>query len=147
MYKHILVPTDGTPVGDKAIDAGIQLARESGAKVTFFTAVPEYEVPGEGKVLAHQVVSIADHARLSERKAHDVLAPAAEKARAAQLETRTHFAQSNRPWHAIVEAAKQLGCDAIVMASHGRKGISRMMHGSQTIDVLAHSDVPTLVVR
>jgi nucleotide-binding universal stress UspA family protein len=147
MYKHILVPIDGTPLGNKAIDAAIVLARDDGAHVTFFTAVPEYQVPGEGEVIAHKVISIGEHARRSERKASDILAPAAEKARAARLQVRTHYAQSNRPWHAIVEAAKLLGCDAIVMASHGRKGLSRLMHGSQTIDVLTHSDVPTLVVR
>ena len=147
MYKHILIPLDGTPLGNKAVDAAIVLARDNRAKVTFFTAVPEYQVPGEGEVIAHKVISIGEHARRSERKAHDILAPAAERARAAQLEVRTHYTQSNRPWEAIVQAAKLLGCDAIVMASHGRKGISRMMHGSQTIDVLTHSDIPTLVVR
>ena len=147
MYKHILIPTDGTPIGDKAIDAGIQLARESGARVTFFTAVPEYEVPGEGKVLAHQVVSIADHARLSERKANMILQPGLDKAREAKVEAQTHYLQSNRPWEAIVATAKLFGCDAIVMASHGRKGLSRLMHGSQTIDVLTHTDIPTLVLR
>ena len=147
MYKHILIPIDGTPLGSKAVDAGITLARDNAAKITFFTAVPEYQVPGEGEVMAHKVVSISEHARRSERRANEILAPVAEKARAAKLEVRTHYSQANQPWQAIVAAAKLLGCDAIVMASHGRKGISRMMHGSQTIDVLTHSDVPTLVVR
>jgi nucleotide-binding universal stress UspA family protein len=147
MYKHILIPLDGTPLGNKAIDAALLLARDNGAKVTFFTAVPEYKVPGEGEVMARKVMSIGEHARRSELKANDVLAPAVEKARAAKLEVGTHYSQSNRPWEAIVQAAKLFGCDAIVMASHGRKGISRLMHGSQTIDVLTHSDVPTLVVR
>ena len=70
MYKHILIPTDGTPIAEKAVAAGIEFARDNGAKVTLFTAVPEYEVPGEGKVMAHQVISLAEHARCSERKAH-----------------------------------------------------------------------------
>lgn len=147
MYKHILIPTDGSPLAEKAIAAGIQLARESGAKITLFTAVPEYDVPGEGKAMAHQVISLAEHARRSERKAHDVLAPGAEKARSAQVEFRTQYAQCNRPWEAIVDAAKLYGCDAIIMASHGRSGISRLVHGSQTIDVLSHTSLPTLVVR
>jgi nucleotide-binding universal stress UspA family protein len=147
MYKHILIPTDGSPTADKALAAGIDLARGSGAKVTLFTAVPEYEIPGEGEVLSHGVISMAEHARRSERRANEVLAPALEKLRAANLEVGTRYAQSNRPWEAIVAAAKQYGCDAIVMASHGRKGISRLVHGSQTIDVLGHTDLPTLVVR
>jgi nucleotide-binding universal stress UspA family protein len=147
MYKHILIPTDGSPTADKAVAAGVELARGSGAKVTLFTAVPEYDVPGEGKVLGHQVISMAEHARRSERRANEVLAPAVEKVRAANLGVDTRYAQSNQPWEAIVQAAKLYGCDAIVMASHGRKGLSRLVHGSQTIDVLAHTDVPTLVVR
>jgi nucleotide-binding universal stress UspA family protein len=97
--------------------------------------------------MAHGVISLAEHARRSEQKAHDILASGAEKARAARLEFRTQYAQCNRPWEAIVDAAKLYGCDAIVMASHGRTGISRLMHGSQTIDVLSHTHIPTLVVR
>jgi len=76
-----------------------------------------------------------------------VLEPGAEKARAAKLEFRTDYAQNNRPWEAIVAAARLHGCDAIIMGSHGRKGLSRLVHGSQTIDVLTHTDIPTLVVR
>ena len=147
MYTHILIPTDGSPIAEKAVTAGIELACEAGAKVTFFTAVPEYEVPNEGSVMARRVISLAEHARRSERIAHRVLAPAADKARAAKLEFRTHYGQSNRPWEAIVDAAKVYGCDAIIMGSHGRSGLSRLVHGSQTIDVLTHTDIPTLVVR
>jgi nucleotide-binding universal stress UspA family protein len=147
MYTHILIPTDGSPVAEKAVTAGIAFAREAGAKVTFFTAVPEYQVPNEGSVMARQVISLAEHARRSEIAANGILAPAADKARAANLEFRTHYGQCNRPWEAIVEAAKVYGCDAIIMGSHGRTGLSRLIHGSQTIDVLTHSDLPTLVVR
>ena len=147
MYKHILIPTDGSPVADKAVVTGIEFAREAGAKVTLFTAVPEYEVPGEGEVMAGRVISLAEHARRSEQKAHGILAPAAEKARAAQVECRTQYVQCNRAWEAIVDAAKLFGCDAIIMGSHGRSGISRLMHGSQAIDVMTHTTLPTLVVR
>jgi len=147
MYKHILIPTDGSPIANKAVMAGIEFARESGAKVTLFTAVPEYQIPSEGQVTAHQVVSIGEHARRSERKAQEILAPVAEKARAAQVEVRTRHAQCNRPWEAILDAAKASGCDAIIMGSHGRSGISRFMHGSQAIDVLTHTSLPMLVVR
>ena len=147
MYTHILIPTDGTPIAEKAVVAGIQFARDTGAKITLFTAVPEYEVPGEGEALAGRVISIAEHARRSEKIANRILAPAADKARAANVDFRTHYLQCNRAWEAIVDAAKVYGCDAIVMGSHGRSGLSRLMHGSQTIDVLTHTDIPTLVVR
>ena len=76
-----------------------------------------------------------------------MLAPAAEKARAAQVECRTQYARCSRSTRAIVDAAKLFGCDAIIMGSHGHSGISRLMHGSQAIDVMTHTTLPTLVVR
>ena len=147
MYKHILIPTDGSDVAEKAVAAGIDYAREAKARVTLFTAVPEYEPPSEAQVFARRVVSMADHARNSEKAANGILAHAVKVAREAGLEFATDFAQSNQPWQAIIEAAKRHGCDAIFMASHGRTGLSRLVHGSQTIDVLTHTDIPTLVVR
>jgi nucleotide-binding universal stress UspA family protein len=147
MYKHILIPTDGSDVAEKGVAAGIEFARETGANATFFTAVPEYEPPGEGEVLSRKVISLADHERASETLAKSILAHAVHAARAAGLVFGTDYAQANQPWQAIVEAAKRHGCDAIFMGSHGRKGLSRLFHGSQTIDVLTHTDIPTLVVR
>jgi nucleotide-binding universal stress UspA family protein len=147
MYKHILIPTDGSETADKAVEAGLEYAREAGAKLTLFTAVPEYEVPGEGRVLARAVVSLADHERNSREKAQAVLGPAVSRARAAGLEVQTAYAQSNQPWEAIVAAASRHGCDAIFMGSHGRKAFSRLVHGSQALEVLSHCAIPTLVVR
>ena len=147
MYKHILIPTDGSEIAEKAVAQGIEFAREAKARVTLFTAVPEYEPPSEAQVFARRVISIADHARESEEKARKILEHGTGLARAAGLEFDTDYGQSNQPWQAIVNAAKRHGCDAIFMASHGRKGLSRLVHGSQTVDVLTHSDIPTLVVR
>lgn len=147
MYKHILIPTDGSEVAEKAVVAGIDFARDAGAKVTLFTAVPEYEPPSEAQVLTRNVTSVADHARASEKLANGILAPAMEKARAAKLAFGTAFSLSNQPWQAIIEAANRYGCDAIFMASHGRRGLSAVWHGSQTREVLTHSKVPTLVYR
>jgi nucleotide-binding universal stress UspA family protein len=147
MYKHILIPTDGSEVAEKAVAQGVEFAREAKARVTFFTAVPEYEPPSEAQVFARRVVSIAEHARESEENAKKILGHGAGLARAAGLEFDTDYEQSNQPWQAIVNAAKRHGCDAIFMASHARKGLSRLVHGSQTVDVLTHSDIPTLVVR
>jgi nucleotide-binding universal stress UspA family protein len=147
MYKHILIPTDGSEVAEKAVAQGIEFAREAKARVTLFTAVPEYEPPSEAQVFARRVVSIAEHARQSVETAKRILEHGRGLARAAGLEFDTDYEQSNQPWQAIVNAAKRHGCDAIFMASHGRKGLSRLVHGSQTVDVLTHSDIPTLVVR
>lgn len=147
MYKHILIPTDGSEIAEKAVTAGIEFAREAGAKVTLFTAVPEYRFPSEGQMLARRVVSIADHARDSERMANGILAPAAHQVRAAGLELDTDYVQSDHPWQAIIDAAKRKGCDAIFMGSHGRKGIAAVWHGSETKQVLTHSTIPTMVYR
>ena len=147
MYKHILIPTDGSEIAGKAVAAGIEFAREAGAKVTLFTAVPEYSPPSEGEIMARRVISIADHARSSEKTASGILAHAVQEARAAGLQFRTDYAQSNHPWQAIIDAAQRHGCDAIFMGSHGRKGLSKLVHGSETQEVLTHSTIPTVVYR
>ena len=147
MYKHILIPTDGSELAGKALSAGLQHARETGARVTLFTAVPEYRPPSEAEVMARRVVSLADHERNSERLARGILAPAAEQAQAANVAFDTDHAQCDRPWEAIIDAARRNGCDAIFMASHGRSGLSAMLHGSQTREVLNRSKIPTMVFR
>lgn|SRR5262245_42933745 len=147
MYKHILIPTDGSEVADKAVTAGLEFAREAKARVTLFTAVPEYDPPSEAEIMAHRVISIAEHARRSESAAHGILGPAAHQARTAGVEFRTDYAQCNHPWEAIVEAAKRHDCDAIFMGSHARKGLAKMLHGSETQAVLTHSTIPTVVYR
>ena len=147
MYKHILIPTDGSPTADKAVQKGLEFARETGARVTLFTAVPEYEVPNEATLMARKGISMYEHDRLSAKRAQEILAPAVRRARDAGVDYDTDFAQSNRPSEAIVAAAGSRGCDAIFMASHGRTGLARMWHGSETEEVLTHSAIPTLVYR
>ena len=148
MYKHILIPTDGSRTAQKAVEAGIDYARESGARVTFFIAMPEYEIPLASEVIAHKrVLSLEEHAEHSAAKARELLAPALERARSCGIEFAADHALANKPWEAIIAAARRHGCDAIYMSSHARKGLSRLVYGSQTIEVLTHSDIPTLVVR
>jgi nucleotide-binding universal stress UspA family protein len=147
MYKHILIPTDGSDVAEKAAASGIDFAHESGARVTLFTAVAEYELPSETAVISGDWLSKEDHALESEKKARAILSKAAERARAARLEFDTDYAQSNEPWKAIIAAAQQHGCDAIFMGSHGRSGLAAVWHGSQTREVLSHCTLPTLVYR
>jgi len=148
MYKHILIPTDGSPTADKAVESGLEFAREAGARVTLFTAVPPYEVPSEGQVLARQrVMSLAEHDLRSEQRAREVLAPAEERARGAGIVFDSDYVQSDRPSEAIIAAARDHGCDAIFMSSHGRSGLAKLWHGSETEEVLTHSAIPTLVYR
>jgi nucleotide-binding universal stress UspA family protein len=148
MYKHILIPTDGSPTAQKAVEAGIEFARESGASITFFIAMPEYVVPLASEVISHRpVMSLEEHARLSAEKARAILASTLERARTCGVGFDFDHALSNRPYEAIIEAARRHGCDAIYMSSHGRKGLARLLRGSQTFEVLTHSDIPTLVIR
>jgi nucleotide-binding universal stress UspA family protein len=147
MYKHILIPTDGSELAAKGVSAGIDYAREAGAKVLFFTAVPEYQIPSEAELMSRHVKSIAQYERESEAAARAVLDKVAADAKSANITFNTEFARSDRPYEAIIDAAKRHQCDAIFMASHVRTGLAALWHGSQTQDVLTHSDIPTLVYR
>src|SRR6266581_8200855 len=97
--------------------------------------------------MSKQVISIAEHNRQSEKLANGILAPAMHRARTAGVEFDTDFVQSDRPYKAIISAAESHRCDAIFMSSHGRSGLAKMWHGSQTEEVLTHSAIPTLVYR
>jgi nucleotide-binding universal stress UspA family protein len=148
MYKHILIPTDGSETAEKAVAAGIEFARDANARITWFTAVPEYEVPGEGEVMSRRhVISLEEHNKRSREQAEKILAEPARKARAAGIACATDYAQSNHPYEAIIAAATRHGCDLIFMSSHGRKVLPALFLGSATRDVLSHSTIPTLVYR
>ena len=148
MYKHILIPTDGSDIAEKAVNAGIDFARESGARITFFTALPEYQPPSTASVMAHQLgVSLEEHERRAAEKAKSILSGAVDRARACGVGCDADHALSDRPSEAIVGAAKRHDCDIIFIGSHGRKGLAALWYGSETFDVLTHSDIPTLVYR
>lgn len=148
MYKNILIPTDGSEIAEKAVVAGTEYARETGAKVILFTAVPEYQVPSEAALLArHKVPSIFEYETQAQAMAREILDKAAAPVKEANVAFETDYALADEPYKAIIEAAKRHSCDAIFMASHGRSGIPALWYGSQTQDVLTHSDIPTLVYR
>jgi nucleotide-binding universal stress UspA family protein len=147
MYKHIMIPTDGSELSDKAIEAGIAFAQEVNARVTGFTAVPEYKLPSEIELMSRHGVSLEQYERDARHQAEAALQKIADRARAAGVAYDAEFVQSDHPHEAIVRAAQKHGCDLIFMASHGRRGISALLHGSQTQGVLSHSRIPTLVYR
>ena len=147
MYKHLLIPTDGSETADKAVDEGLKFARWAGAKVTFFTALPEYRVPPTGEFISRSAESLPEFERRSAAQAKQLLDNIAARARQAGIEPGTDYALSDRPWQAIIRAAEKNGCDLIFLASHGRKGLSALLHGSETHEVLTHSNIPTLVYR
>ena len=146
MYKHILIPLDGSPGAEKAIEAGIELADRAAAKVTLFTAVPECGLRGRPGT-ASEAAARWDHERTSRDRARAIVRPAAARLRAAGIECDTAYAESNRPHAAIVDAARARGCDLIVMSARGRSGLSKLWYGSETRAVLKNSSIPTLVYR
>lgn len=146
MYKHILIPTDGSATADKAVEEGLKFAKWAGARVTVFTAMPEYQVPA-GEFVSRDAVSLPEFERRSMEQAQKLFEGIAPRAREAGVELDTDVALSDIPWQAIIRSAEKNGCDLIFIASHGRKGVSALLHGSETREVLTHSRIPTLVYR
>ena len=145
MFKHILLPTDGSRHSEQAIFYGVELARLSGAKVTGFYAAPIFHV------LSYRVDDLAD---TREQFAVDVQAHAerylafvAGVAREAKVPCDIISEPNDHAHDAICKAAKRLQCDLIVMASHGRRGLVSLLLGTETQKVLAHTEVPVLVWR
>lgn len=148
MYTHLLIPSDGSEVADKAVSAGIDFARSIGARVTVFTAMPEYQLPAPSEMMSHKrVPSMQQHEDWAKRKAQAILSAVAKRAAAAGVECTADYTLCNRPHEAIIDAAKRNGCDLIFMASHGRSGLAALIHGSETKGVLTGSTIPTLVYR
>ncbi|MCC6473942.1 MAG: universal stress protein [Burkholderiales bacterium] len=147
MFKHILLPTDGSEVAEKAVSAGLDFAKSIGARITGFTALPEYPIPTEGQVMARNVESLADYEKRARTHGEKILASMVSRAQAAGVRIDTDVALSDSPYRAIIAAAQKHGCDLVFMASHGRSGISELLHGSQAHGVLAHSKIPALVYR
>jgi nucleotide-binding universal stress UspA family protein len=147
MYKHILIPTDGSATAEKAVKAGLHFAKWANAKVTVFTAAPEYVVPSAADVAARRVVSIEEYERRAMAQANRLLGRITRRARAAGVSVDAEAVLSNRPAEAMIAAAAKRRCDLIFIGSHGRKGLSALLHGSQTHEVLNRSRIPTLVYR
>jgi nucleotide-binding universal stress UspA family protein len=147
MYKHLLLPTDGSKLSDKAVAHGIALAKALGARVTMFYASPDYPTPIYSEGVVFDPMSKREYAKHVAEDARRLLDRAAAKAKTAGVECKTAHVIAAAPWKAIIAAAKKSKCDAIVMASHGRRGISALLIGSETTKVLTHGKLPVVVVR
>jgi nucleotide-binding universal stress UspA family protein len=147
MYKNLLVATDGSKLSDKALAHAIGLAQAVGAALTIFYAAPDYPMPAYADGVVYEPVSRKEYSKLAAEDAQKILGTGATKAEAAGLVCKTTYAIASAPWEAILAAARKNKCDAIVMASHGRRGISAVLLGSETQKVLTHSKLPVIVVR
>ena len=147
MYKNLLIATDGSKLSEKALAHGISLAQAVGATLTAFYAAPDYPMPAYADGVVYEPVTRKEYAKLASDEAQKILDVAATKADAAGVACKTAYAIATAPWEAILAAAKKHKCDGIVMASHGRRGISAVLLGSETQKVLTHSKLPVIVVR
>ena len=143
MFKHLLLPTDGSPLSDFAIQKAIQFARSVGAKVTGVTVMPEYHM------LSYAVESLQDTRSQYEidarRHADQYLSKVSEAATGADVFCDTVAVTGDHPYAQIIATAEERHCDLIVMASHGRKGIQALLLGSETHKVLTHTRIPVLI--
>jgi nucleotide-binding universal stress UspA family protein len=145
MMKKILVPTDGSDLSRKAIEGAVDLARRTGAQVVGMTVTDPYPYSPLSEYSA--VESYGQHKMRMDREADERLKPLKEEAGKAGVPVQMEVRSSLSPFQAIIEAARDTGCDGIVMASHGRRGISGLLLGSETHKVLTHTDIPVLVYR
>lgn len=146
MYRKILLPTDGSSLCDSAAKKGIDFAKFAGASVVAFHAVPAtsyliYTEAGPSDILAEQ---FERDAKMRGQR----LVEALEKlARDAGVPCESLLVTNDHPWEGIIEAASSKGCDLIFMASHGRRGLTAMLLGSETAKVLTHTKIPVMVYR
>lgn len=145
MFAKMLVPTDGSELSLKAVHGAIDLAKKLGSSLVGMTVSEPYPLP---QMARHS--PIESHAHYDERvkaEAEARLVPLAEAAKAAGIAVTTLVVSGNSPFEAIIQTAEEQGCDSIVMSSHGRRGISGLLLGSETQKVLTHSKIPVLVLR
>ena len=140
MFRHILIPTDGSLLSTAAIDSGMAFARACGARVTVLAVIePVKAWWGEAHGGPGAVVAAED--RVS------YLDEAGRRAREAGVPCALVQVEHDHPYQAIIDTAAQAGCDLIAMASHGRRGVAALVLGSETTKVLTHSKIPVLVYR
>ena len=144
MFKRILVPTDGSEITAKAIDVAIELAKSVGAGLYTISVKEPFPYSAISEMQPTPPQEFFD---AQERIASKRVQAVAEQSQAAGLTCQSHTTEALHPWEAIIEHAKRMECDLLVMASHGRRGVSALLLGSETQKVLTHSKVPVLIVR
>jgi nucleotide-binding universal stress UspA family protein len=145
MYKHILIATDGSDLAGKAVNAGLQLAKILNANVTAVTVTEPWTayITGEGPI----AFPIDEYEKSAAENATRTLAAVDDLAKKLAVACKSIHLKDQYPAEGILDAAKSHGCDLIVMSSHGRRGLGRLLLGSAAVSVLTHSTVPVLICR
>ncbi len=149
MYKHILIATDGSELAQKGLDQGLQLAKKLGSKVTVITVTEPFPMmataSSAGWIASPKDVEIYNENQ--KKQAEAILEKARLSAEAAGVKAELKYLDDRWPAEAIVEFTGKSDVDLIVMTSHGRRGLGRLLLGSQTSEVLTHTKTTILVVR
>jgi nucleotide-binding universal stress UspA family protein len=145
MYRHILIPTDGSDLSQNAVGYGVALAKAVGAKVTGVTVSTPFHIFAVDTEMLTDTPESYKH-RVKKR-AEKYLARVKDAAAEAGIGYAGIHVEHEHPYQAIIDTAKERGCDLIAMASHGRRGLSAVVLGSETVKVLTHSSIPVLVYR
>jgi nucleotide-binding universal stress UspA family protein len=147
MYKHILIPTDGSETSDKSAQQAVKLAKQFGAKVTaIHVFAPNFGIYYGEAVWVDDKLQVQLR-ETAETEGHKYLDRVEAAAKAAGVPFERVLLEGDSPWKGIVETAQNRGCDLIMMAAHGRRGLTALLLGSETNRVLMHSKVPVLVYR
>lgn len=144
MFKKILLPTDGSELSAKAIAGGLAFAKALKAGVVGLTVVEPYSY---SNLSEYRPETLDDYEQRVMRVAAERLGQVADAAAQAGVPVETVTVKSYSPFEAIIDTAKSRGCDVIFMASHGRRGLSAVLLGSETQKVLTHSAIPVMVYR
>lgn len=149
MFRHILVPTDGSPLSLAAARIAVELAQVHGARITAIHVMAPYVLPAapDGMMYYPETFSPEEYRKAAAKEAEKALGKVKALAEAANVPFESTAVTHGEPWQAIVDGAKRAHCDLIVMASHGRRGIAGLLIGSETTKVLTHSKIPVLVCR
>jgi nucleotide-binding universal stress UspA family protein len=148
MYQHILIATDGSELAGRAVAHGVALAKDLNVPVCVVTVTEAWS----SLDLAHMarlgnLNPITQYEEMASAAASSILESAANVAKSQGVACELVHVRDRRPAEGIIATAKDKGCDLVVMASHGRRGINRLLLGSQANEVLTHSKVPALIVR
>jgi nucleotide-binding universal stress UspA family protein len=149
MYARILIASDGSELADRALDHGLQLAKLAGSEVTIVTVTEPVTIVGGGyaSIAGGVVDPLPELVDAQEKAARELLQRAAKRAADQGVTAKTVLVDNTFAAEGVVATANEIGAELIIMGSHGRRGLDRLLLGSQTNNVLAHTKIPVLVTR
>jgi nucleotide-binding universal stress UspA family protein len=146
MFKHMLIPTDGSSASVRAIEAGVNLAKALDARITFLAVLNPWKLFSLDPLVVKGTTEkqyLEESARIGRMRVN----VGEELAKSKGVQANGVLMYEDDPWKAIVDESTRLGCDLIAMASHGHKGTVAMLIGSETLKVLTHASIPVLVMK